>query len=223
MQSYPLDASVTFAEAGPKWLVEHQRYIKPNTLRGYQNAVNLLAAFLGSLPLREIQVSHIRAYQENRSERAGAYLINSEVGVLQQILKYAGEWTRIREFYKPLRVPPRSAGHSLTEEQEARLREVAFTKPKWRLAAHCSIVMLSTTMGFGEPRQLRRRDVDMQRRSILVREGAKNRYRNRTIPLNTKAMESMVWMSQRRRHSPNALEPHSGFREQPRRVQHRES
>jgi integrase len=56
------------------------------------------------------------------------------------------------------------------------------------------MVMLSTTMGFGELRQLRRLDVDMKRRSIFVREGAKNRFRNRTIPLNTTAYESMTWI-----------------------------
>ena len=35
------------------------------------------------------------------------------------------------------------------------------------------MVMLSTTMGFGELRQLRHRDVDVKRQSILVREGGK--------------------------------------------------
>ena len=56
------------------------------------------------------------------------------------------------------------------------------------------IVMLSTTMGFGELRQLRRCDVDMEKRCVTVREGAKNTHRERTIPLNNSAFESMAWI-----------------------------
>jgi hypothetical protein len=33
MQMYPLDASLTLAEAGPKWLLEHSRILKSNTTR----------------------------------------------------------------------------------------------------------------------------------------------------------------------------------------------
>jgi integrase len=59
------------------------------------------------------------------------------------------------------------------------------------------VVMLSTTMGYGELRHLRRRDVDMERGSVTVREGAKNSYRQRTIPLNEVARESMSWILER--------------------------
>ena len=36
MQMYPLDASLTLAEAGPKWLLEQHPLLKPNTLRNYK-------------------------------------------------------------------------------------------------------------------------------------------------------------------------------------------
>jgi integrase len=49
-------------------------------------------------------------------------------------------------------------------------------------------------MGFGELRYIRRRDVDMRRKSILVRDGAKNQYRDRTIPMNAAAYDSMSWI-----------------------------
>ena len=128
---------------------------------------------------------------------AGTYLINGELSVLQMIMKECGEWDRIKPFYKPMRVPKRRGGHSISGEEERLLREVAFSRPKWRLAAHCMTVMLSTTMGFGELRHVRRRDVDMKRRCILVRDGAKNFYRDRTIPMNAAAYESMSWMLER--------------------------
>jgi integrase len=118
-------------------------------------------------------------------------------------MKENDQWARLQSRYKPLREPPHRAGHSLSAEEEARLRQVAFTKPKWHLAAHCMIIMLNTTMGFGELRQLRRRDVMIQgidptdRDFVTVREGAKNEYRHRTIPLNAEARESMIFILER--------------------------
>jgi len=75
------------------------------------------------------------------------------------ILKEARCWESIADLYKPLRVPKRRAGHSISADEERILREVAFSRPKWQVAANCMIVMLSTTMGFGELRHVRRGDV----------------------------------------------------------------
>jgi integrase len=197
MNLYPLDASLTLAEAGPKWLQEHSRLLKANTTRNYWAALKLLNASFGNLCLRDIDVGHLRRYQQERGEAAGPYLINCELSVLQQILKECGEWDRIRKFYKPMRVPKRRGGHSISADEERILREIAFSKPKWCLAAHCMMVMLSTTMGFGELRHIRRRDVDPKRKCILVRDGAKNLYRDRTIPMNAAALDSMLWILDR--------------------------
>ncbi len=112
-------------------------------------------------------------------------------------MKEYDQWARLQSRYKPLKVEPHRSGHSLTAEEEERLKTVAFSKKKWRLAAHCMVVMMNTTMGFGELRQLRRRDVDMTRPCVTVREGAKNLYRQRTIPLNAAARESMEYILKR--------------------------
>lgn len=197
MDLFPLDASLTLAEAGPKWLEQHERYIKPNTIKNYKACIKLLTAFIGDTLVKDIHVGHIRTYQAERSAKAGHYLINSEMSVLQMILKECGEWDRIRKFYKPMPVPKRRGGHSISADEERLLREVAFSRPKWRLAAHCMMVMLSTTMGFGELRHVRRRDVDLKKRSLLVRDGAKNLYRDRTIPMNAAAIDSMSWILDR--------------------------
>ncbi len=197
MNLFPLDAALTLAEAGPKWLQGHGRMLKENTTRNYRAALRLLNDSFGNLCLRDIDVAHFRSYQQARGEVAGAYLINGELSVLQMIMKECGEWDRIRRFYKPLRVPKRRGGHSISADEERLLREVAFSRPKWRLAAHCMMVMLSTTMGFGELRHIRRRDVDMKKRCLLVRDGAKNLYRDRTIPMNAAAYDSMSWILDR--------------------------
>ncbi len=196
VQACPLDASLRLGEAAPIWLDRHKRYIKPNTMRGYACTLRMLSKHLGGVLLSDMQIGHVREYQEARLKSCGPYQINSEVIVLQMILKEAGQWKRISEFYKPLRAPRRVAGHSLSQEEEARLREAAFTKPKWILAGHCMLVMLSTTMGFGELSHVRRCDVDLTRMSVRVSDG-KNRYRDRTIPLNSAAAESMRWLVDR--------------------------
>lgn len=72
MQTYPLDASLTLAEAGPKWLAGHQQYIQPNTLKGYRNSIRLLTAAMGELTLKDISSDHIRTYQAQRSKKAGS-------------------------------------------------------------------------------------------------------------------------------------------------------
>jgi integrase len=189
--------SLPFPRAAELWLEQHKRYIKPNTLRNYRACVKLLTAFIGETFVKDIHIGHIRAYQAERLVKAGHYLINGELSVLQMILKEARCWKAIADLYKPLRVPKRRGGHSISEDEERILREVAFSRPKWRLAAHCMIVMLSTTMGFGELRHVRRRDVDMRRKCVLVREGAKNDYRDRTIPMNAAAYDSMCWILER--------------------------
>lgn len=188
---------LTFNEASTQWYDQHQRYIKPNTAKAYRDALKPLRAFLGAKPLNEIEIVHIRMYQDLRRARAGAHAINREVGVLQQVLREFDEWKRLESRYRQLQEPPAGAGHSLSAEEEQRLRDVAFTNPKWQLAAHCMVIMLNTTMGFGELRQLRRKDVDMERHCLTVREGAKNKYRERTIPLNTEAYDAMIWILDR--------------------------
>ena len=197
---------VPFAKAFDHWLAEHRRYIKPNTIRSYVCCRKPLLSFFGEMITGEIHIDHIRRYQDERRtatgslsgfRTAGNTRVNYELSTVQQVLKEAGTWKIVGERYKPLPVPKSRSGHSLNHEEERRLREIAFRKPKWRLAAHCMTVMLSTTMGFGELGHVRRRDVDMKRKCVVVRDGAKNEHRDRTIPLNTAAYDSMTWLLER--------------------------
>jgi site-specific recombinase XerD len=187
----------TFSQAASRWLQDHRRYIKPNTAGCYEDALKPLGSFFGNQRLDVIEIKHVRAYQDYRGTQVTPLTANREIGVFQLVMKEFDQWARLQSRYKPLRVPQHRSGHSLTEEEEERLKTVAFSKKKWRLAAHCMVVMMNTTMGFGELRQLRRRDVDMARPCVTVREGAKNEYRQRTIPLNAAARESMEYILKR--------------------------
>jgi integrase len=196
MTENPL-VSVPFSSASAFWFEQHRRYIKPSTAKSYAGALKVLRPFFGETLLRDITIDHIRRYQDDRRKKAGATLLNSELGVVQMILREARLWKNLEDDYRPLPVSRAGAGRSLSKEEEDRLRTVAFSKPKWRLAAHCMTIMLNTTMGFGELRQLRRSDVDLERGCVTVREGAKNEFRHRTIPLNAAARESMEYILKR--------------------------
>ena len=183
----------TFSTAAAAWFADHKLYIKASTADSYGTALKPLTSFFGDKPINEIGSVHIRMYQGLRSAKVCSNTVNREVGVLQQVLRDFDEWKRFESHYKQLKEPARRAGRSLTTEEEQRLREVAFSKPKWRLAGHCMMLMLSTGMGFGELRLVRRRDVNMKRKCIVVRDGAKVR----TFPLNGAARKSMTWILDR--------------------------
>jgi site-specific recombinase XerD len=197
MTNSPRASAPTFSQAASRWLQEHRRYIKPNTAGCYEDALKPLGLFFGDQRLDVIEIKHVRAYQDYRSAQVTPLTTNRELGVFQLVLKEFDQWARLQSRYKPLKVEPHRSGNSLTREEEERLKTVAFSKKKWRLAAHCMVIMMNTTMGFGELRQLRRRDVDMARPCVTVREGAKNEYRQRTIPLNAAARESMEYILKR--------------------------
>jgi integrase len=187
----------TFSQAAGRWLQEHRRYIRPSTAGCYEDALKPLGLFFGAQRLDVIEIKHVRAYQDYRSAQVTTLTTNRELGVFQLVLKEFEQWARLGSRYKPLKVEPHRSGHSLTREEEEHLKTVAFSKKKWRLAAHCMVLMMNTTMGFGELRKLRRKDVDMERGCLTVREGAKNEYRHRTIPLNAAARESMEYILKR--------------------------
>jgi site-specific recombinase XerD len=191
----------TFSTAAAAWFEDHSRYIKPSTADSYDGALGPLIRFFGDKRINEIGVVHLRMYQGQRSARVGAHTVNRELGVFQQVLREFDAWKHLESRYRQLKEPPvrapRRAGPSLTREEEQRLREVAFSRPGWQTAAHCIVILLNTTLAFGELRQLCLCDVDVDRRCVTVREGAKNTCRERTIPLNDAARESMVWILER--------------------------
>jgi len=192
-----IDPSLPFSSAADLWLEQHD--CKESTRYTYSKNLIPLKAFFQEMPLESIHIGNVRSYQDERQNQVSRPMVNIELGIFRQILDEAGVWEpNIKaKKYKRLKVPKRRGGHALKEEDEQTLREIAFSRPKWRLAAHCMIVMLSTTLGFGELRRLRRRDVDLRDRVLTVIDGAKNEYRDRTIPLNYAAYDSICWIIER--------------------------
>jgi len=197
-----LERSMPFSVAASLWLEDHKTYVKPGTVRTYRQYVKSLSAFFEQIPLENMHIGSVRAYQRDRLLHACAYRINIEVNsVLVPILKEVNLWQHMKDVYRPLPVEKKKVRQNMSEEEERRFIACALDASQRRrlVAGHCMIVLANTGMGFGEMRHLKREDVflDEQKPYITVNEGTKNAFRIRTIPLNWLALRSMRWLLKR--------------------------
>src|SRR6185437_2961131 len=173
--------------------------IAPRTARQYREHLKPLRAFFQYKLLSQITAGDLFEYQRQRSEQAGASLINHECSMLRQLLASTGTvdasglhslWARIGPFYRPMRLPDTSPGRALPEEAARHLFQIASTNSAWRVAYLCAVITANTTAGPGEIKHLQLRDVNLETHPprMFVREGAKNPYRKRSIPLNADAL-----------------------------------
>lgn len=188
---------LTFAEVWPYFIEEKSQEIGPKTLKSYKEYFRALNPFFGDVVLKDIHIGHIVAYRSSRVT-AGPSLINHEVNALSQILNKAGLWAALARFYKPLRIANTGPGQALLEEEALWLLEVASTGKRWQVAYLGSMISANTTCGHGEIRNLRLRDINLKDGIITIVDGAKNKYRVRTIPMNPDtqwAIEKLIGMA----------------------------
>lgn len=187
-----------FSKAADTWLADQKPVLKPHTIRSYEDNLRRLKEFFADKPLNEIKIGHIRGYQKERQLKAGAVLINGELSRLQSMLKEVDLWAKMGTSYKPLPIPKTKVRESMSEDQERKLVGVALRPGKRLVAGHCLVIMMNTTMGFGELSNVRRVDLklDDQIPYVIVTKG-KNQFRERTIPLNYLALRSFRFLIDR--------------------------
>jgi hypothetical protein len=206
-------ASLPFKEAAQIWLGSRNK-IAPRTRLDYQRYIKVLDCYFAELRLSEITISHVQEFQRKRREgdifvgrKAGAQCINHECNTLAQILVKAELWEPIKKWYEAFALPP-SRGMALTADQQDHLFAIAKTKLGWRVAYYCSLISAMTTAGPGEIRNLRLRDVDLERRAIHIRQGVKNAERVRTLELNDDALAAVTALYDRAREKGATLQDH---------------
>lgn len=202
MSGQLIDKTWPFNQAADQWLLDNELMLKSNTIRSYRDNIARLKEFFGATPLEKIHIGHVRAYQKKRRQKAGPVLINGECSRLQSIMKAVKLWKPFEDNYKPLPILKEKTRDNMSEDEEKRLYKACLKPGKRLLAGHCLIVMANTTMGFWELSHLRREDVKLNAdipHVIVDKEagGAKNDYRDRTIPLNFMALRSMRWLVDR--------------------------
>lgn len=200
-----IDPQLPFSAAAELWKLTRKTYLKPRALDMYRQYIKKgLLPFFGEMRLKDIHSGHLRDYQQwrqtprpeqyttksgevkSRITRAGASCINHELNCLSQILRHAGLWHYLKDFYEPLPLPKWTPPRVLTPEQEVRLFRVAASNPEWLVAYLCATVTANTTASGCELRGLRLRDI---REGVLYipSDSAKNEFRARIIPLNDQA------------------------------------
>ena len=204
-----------FAEAFEVWLGERLIvapgsgpgmvgvfYLAPRTIKDYRACAAALGKFFGCLKVRDIHAGHLRKYQQARaycdkdvaswSKPCGANRIRKEVALLLCILRDAQVWNKEddRSFRRIRRVES-DVSRAMQPEEQKRFLAVAASREEWQLILWYALVALQTTASTNELRALRIGDVLLEQRLLHVRAAhAKNKYRIRTIPLET---EEVVW------------------------------
>jgi hypothetical protein len=159
-------------------------FLTTKTNREYEYSSKRLIEFFAHTTPNEITSFQIIKYQMRRKDEVGPSCVNHECSLLQQLLKRCGTWERVGRGYQPLPLPREGPGRCITDDEEKALLRAGASNPFWEAAYLFSLLSLNTTMGPGEIMSLRRRDIDLERKTVTVNpEGAKNPNRIRLIPL----------------------------------------
>jgi integrase len=212
MQGTALSPELNFREAFEIWIGQRVigqpgqrsrvRYVSERTERDLRQYARAAGRFFDEIMLRGIHAGHLREYQKARAlnflltsgresrpweHPAGANLIRKEIQTVIRVLRAAGAWsTELEESFEPLKGAQSEVGRAMTPEEQHAWLHTAATREEWRVVYCWSIVALQTTAATNEVRSLRLGDVFLAEGILEVRaEGAKNKFRIRTIPLET--------------------------------------
>ena len=170
---------MSFSQASKYWLGLRRQstQIKPRTIEATETYLNSLGKFFGSIRLCEITPGHLRAYQiarlSNRlligsketkpwKKAAKNTTVNHELSVLQQMLKHANIWGRLRPFYFPLKIPTWSPRPEiLSIEAETKLFKDAARDPGAALAYWIATITNNTSAAGMELRGLTARGASL--------------------------------------------------------------
>jgi hypothetical protein len=207
LQTSELSPNMTFPEAFEIWIaqrtidhvgiVTNARFISARTARDLRQYARAASKFFGLLPMSEIHAGHLREYQRSRAvcdkscgkwERpAGANLIRKEIGTVIRVMRSAGTWTdTLEKSFEILTTVNSNVPRAMTPEEQHCWLHVASTREDWRAVYWWSLIALQTTAATNEMRALRFGDIFLSQGILQIRnEGAKNKFRVRTIPLQT--------------------------------------
>lgn len=210
--------------------------ITPQTSASYRAYISSLKLFFGSMAIGDITADHLHTYQACRINGTGPFVrkrrpgknalpaplpakpkkVNQEIGLLIRILRAAGLWVgEITEQYLPLINDEPEIPRALTIDEQRRWLETAKSKPRWHLIYWYSVLAFVSAMSTNEIRSLRIGDIQLGSGVLSIPpEGAKNRYRQRTVTLGTpddEAYKAVVWLLERARSLGSSNDDHYLF------------
>ncbi len=227
-EAIKIEPSMPFREAAQRWVASQQIgpgmsrskafYIKPETVKNYQQHAGALTLFFGTWPLDKIRIEHLRRYQQARVNGDAPFIrrrrphekpgpcptrpahVNQELRLLIRILKRAALWKGdLQEYHRELSQEQLKIVRALTVAEEEHWLQTCMRSEDWKVVCHYSIVCLGTCMGTNEIRSLKLADINFESGIVTVPiEGAKNKYRHRTLPiLPGRTLDSLHWLVER--------------------------
>ena len=221
MHTRLLSQDLSFAEAFRLWMDRRifksdgfksdVRYLSPKTLRDYETCGRALIRFFGRLKLQDIHLGHLQEYQRARAacdttvcvagsgaweKQCGANRIRKEIDMLVRILTAAKLWgdDQKEEFVRVQRVEL-DVDRGLDPKQQDTFLRAAASREEWHFILWYANLGLATAAATNELRNLRLGDVAIGAPGFemihVCREGAKNKYRVREIPLAGPAVWAM--------------------------------
>ena len=183
------------------------KYLEDTSISTYSEYVWALDKFFGKMPLRNIHDGNIRSFQDDRANcrgswrrRAGQNRIRKEVGFLLRIMRIAQVWKEDHEVVFKM-LPPQLTDipRALDPDQQKHLLAVMSRRDEWEWIYHYTVIALRTCAAPIEIRQGRLKDINLPQRTFRVGpEASKNKFRNRTIPLEKDdVVESFKWLLKR--------------------------
>lgn len=220
MQDAELSPLMTFHDAFKLWIGQkvidyagvwsNARFISKRTERDLRQYARAAEKFFGQLTLGKIHAGNLREYQRARAVcdkscgdwklRAGANLIRKEVGLVLRVMRAAGAWTPLLEkTFEPLVSVNSDVPRAMSPDEQHCWLHVAASREEWSVVRNYSIVALQTTAATNELRALHLGDIFLTQGTMQIRsEGAKNRFRIRTIPLQTpEVIYALGWLIDR--------------------------
>ncbi len=179
--------------------LEHKRgrAKSPRTPELEAERLSMVKAHFKDVRLSHITAASIASYQRVRKQAGRSNrTINMDVGALSRVLKHAGRWRSLEQHVDFLPESESMIGRALTGEEQRRLFDAAASNPEWEHVYCAAVIAANTSMRPVEVRHLRRRDVDLFKKVVVVRR-SKNEASHRPIPLNAPAMKAMGRMSER--------------------------
>jgi integrase len=185
------------------------RYLSEESVRTYREYAKALDKFFGRMKLGDIHDGNIRTFQDDRAScngpwqrKCGQNRIRKEVSLLIAMLRDGRVWDEdLEKAFRGLPQELTDIPRAMDSEQQGRLLSVMQSREEWRWIYHYSVLDLRTCASTIEMRMSRIEDGSLQQRTFRVGpKASKNKFRNRTIPLEQEdALESLEFLQWRSR------------------------